>query len=522
MRLTRILSVLLVFVLLTAGALLAQDETVLVVGHAESTDSLDPARGYTQTTGIINQVLYDTLVTFPPDSAASIEPRLAESWTISEDGLTYTFTLRDAMFADGHPVTAGDVVFSVNRLKYIKGNPSYLTDIIASADAPDDKTVVFTLNTTSPTFLTSLTNSAFGVVDAEEVTANGGVDAEGADTMDTAGDYLDNHSEGSGPYMLDHWTKQTETVLVRNPNYWGAAPYFDRIVITNIPEAATQKTALEAGDIDIALDLTSDQMPDLEGNADVAIASTPGNIIHFLLMNADPEIGGPMANQQVQLAVRYALDYEGYKALWGGITPGTNMIVGFPDAYGEDKAFARDLDKAKELLTEAGYPDGFDITLDYPIFTFQGVNMDTNAQKIQADLAEVGINVTLNPTELQVALEGYRNGTEGFGYWFWGPDVLDSTDVISFLAGEKVGLRAGWAAEGADQEILDLAAQAKVALDAGTRTDLFTQIQDYLQQKGPFAPFLQPNVQTAFRSDLTGYYWHPQWLVDLSLLARAA
>lgn len=522
MRLVRILSVLFVLVLLSAGALQAQDEKVLVVGHAESTDSLDPARGYTQTTGIINQVTYDTLVTFPKDSAASIEPRLAESWTVSDDGLTYTFTLRDAKFADGNALKASDVVYSVNRLKYIKGNPSYLTDIVASVAAPDDKTVVFTLTTLSPTFLTSLTNSAFGVVEEAVVAANGGNAAEGADANDTAGEYLDNHSAGTGPYMLDHWTKQTETVLVRNPNYWGAQPYFDRIVITNIPEAATQKTALEAGDIDLALDLTSDQMPSLEGNADVTIASTPGNIVHFLLMNANPDIGGPMANKQVQLAVRYALDYEGYKALWGGITPGTNMVVGFPDAYGEDKAFKRDLDKAKSLLSEAGYPNGFDVTLDYPIFTFQGVNMDTNAQKIQADLAEVGINVTLNPTELQVALEGYRNGTEAFGYWFWGPDVLDSTDVLSFLPDEKVGLRAGWTAALADPDIVGWDAQAKVALDAATRTDLFTKIQDYLQQKGPFAPFLQPNVQTAFRSDITGYYWHPQWLVDLSLLARAS
>src|SRR5262245_1704939 len=106
MRIARVLSVLLVLIVLSAGVLHAQDEKVLVVGHAESTDSLDPARGYTQTTGIINEVTYDTLVTFPKDSAETIEPRLAESWTISDDGLTYTFTLRDAKFADGDPVTA--------------------------------------------------------------------------------------------------------------------------------------------------------------------------------------------------------------------------------------------------------------------------------------------------------------------------------------------------------------------------------------------------------------------------------
>ena len=522
MRIARFVSLLFVLILLSAGALQAQDEKVLVVGHAESTDSLDPARGYTQTTGIVEQITYDTLVTFPKDSAATIEPRLATKWDISADGLTYTFTLRDAKFANGDPVTADDVIFSLNRLKYVKGNPSYLTDGIASMEAVDAKTVKITLSAASPVFLSLLANGSMSITDAAVVKANGGLDADGADKNDKAQNYLDGKSAGSGPYMLDHWTKQTETVLVRNPNYWGTAPYFDRIVITNIPEAATQKTSLEAGDIDIALDMTSDQLTALKDNKDVSITSTPGNIIHFLLMNDDPAIGGPMANKQVQLAVRYALDYDGYKSLWGGITPATNLTYGFAGAYGEDKAFKRDIAKAKDLLTQAGYPNGFDVTLSYPIFTFQGVNMDTNAQKIQADLKEVGINVTLNGQELQVELDNYRNGKEAFGYWFWGPDFLDPADVLSFLPGEKVGLRAGWKAEGADQSILDLDAQAKVETDPAKRIDIFNKIQDYLQQNGPFAPFIQPNVQTAYRSNITGYYWHPQWLVDLSLLSRTS
>ncbi|MEP7291776.1 MAG: ABC transporter substrate-binding protein [Chloroflexota bacterium] len=522
MRHLRLLSLLVILIVLSAGAIQAQDEKVLVVGHAEATDSLDPGRGFNQTTGIINRITYDTLVTFPVDSAATIEPRLADTWTVSDDGLTYAFHLREgAVFADGDPVTAADVVFSFMRLKNIQGNPSYLMGNVASMEATDDQTVTITLATPAPVFLSTLANSAFGVVDSETVIANGGNDADDAATTDTAMEYLDSHSAGSGPYVLDHWTKLTETVLVRNENYWGEAPYFDRIIIQNIPEAATQKAALEAGDIDLALDLTSDQIPSLEGNADITIARTPGNIIHFLLMNADPAIGGPMADPKVQLAVRYALDYEGYKTLWGGITPGTNMTVGFPDAFGEDKAFTRDLDMARSLLAEAGYGDGFDITLDYPIFTFQGVNMETNAQKIQADLAEVGINVTLNGVELQVGLATYRTGTEAFGYWFWGPDYLDSADVLSFMPGELVGLRAGWSVLEADPYLLGRVVQARVATDPAQRTEIFTDIQNALQQTGPFAPFLQPNVQTAYNSDLSGYYWHPQWLVDLSLMSRA-
>src|SRR5690606_20558975 len=254
--------------------------------------------------------------------------------------------------------------------------------------------------------------------------------------------------------------------LVRNENYWGEQPYFDRIIITNIPEAAAQKAALESGEIDLALDLTSDQMVGMDQNPDIAISRGPGNIVHFLLMNANAEQCGPTADPRVQNAIRAALDYEGYIELWGGITPASPMAYGMFTAYGPEHAPSRDLDAARALLEEAGYGDGLDLTLEYPNFTFQGVNMDTNAQKIQADLAEVGINITLAPSELQVALEAYRTGQQCLGYWFWGPDILDPIDTLSFVPGGKVAAeRALWTEDLADPEILELRDRALVATD---------------------------------------------------------
>lgn len=519
-RLRPLLSILFILAALNLGSVSAQAERLLVVGHAEATDSLDPANGFTQTTGIVNQVTYDTLVTFPPNNASSIEPRLATSWTVSDDGLTYTFNLRDGvLFSNGDPLTAEDVVFSINRLKGVRGSPSFLANEIERVEAIDDLTVAITLNQVNPAFLVRLTNNAFAITNADQVRANGGTGE--ADT-DTAEAYLNSTSAGTGSYVLERWEPQVETVLVRNPNYWGEQPYFDRIVITNMPESATQKVALESGEIDIALDLSADQVNSLEGNPDISIYRGPSVIVHFLLMNQDPEIGGPMSNRLVQRAVRYALDYEGYRALWGGITPGSIMAVGLQTAMGPEMAFERDLDRARELLAEAGYPDGFTVTLDYPIFSFQGVNMETNAQKIQADLAEVGINVILNPGELQVSLQQYRAGNQGFGYWFWGPDILDPIDTLSFAPNGKVGgERARWTSENADPEILEIVARARVESDPEGRVEVFTQLQEYLRENGPWAPFLQPNVQTAYRSDLVGYVWHPQWLIDLSLLSRA-
>lgn len=517
------LVVILVAIALMAGVVVAQDERVLVIGHAESTDSLDPARGFTQTTGVIHRATYQTLVTFPDNDAGGILPQVAADWTVSEDGLSYTFNIdAAAVFSDGSAITADDVVFSLNRLQNVSGSPAFLAGNIASVVADDEDTVTITLAAVAPEFLARLANPAFSVTNAEVIAANGGTDAEDAATTDTAESFLNGTSAGSGPYVLESWEPQVQTVLARNENYWGDAPYFDRVIITNIPEPATQKVALESGEIDLALDLTSDQITPMEGNPDITIFRGPGNIVHFLLMNADPEVGGPMSDPLVQRAVRLALDYEGYSALWGGVQPGSIMFFGNAYSFTPEEGVDRDLEAARALLAEAGYPDGFDITLEYPTFTFQGVNMETNAQKIQADLAEVGINVTLAPGELQVSLEAYRSGQQGFGYWFWGPDVLDPIDFLSFLPGGKVAdERALWTPDRADQELLDLIAQARSAIDPAEREEVFTALQAYTLETSSFAPFVQPNVQTAFRSDIQGYVWHPQWLMDVALLSRA-
>lgn len=500
------------------------EERVLVIGHSEVTESYDLAHAFNPTSGMVHRVTYDTLVTFPDEDTSTIEPNLATSWEISDDATVYTFTLRDDVtFANGDPLTADDVVFSVNRLKNVRSNPSFLADPIASVEAIDDLTVEFTLVEPRPSFLAELVNTAFSVSNDDEVRAAGGTDAEDAADSDGAQDFLDQSSVGTGPYLLESWTPQEESVLVRNPDYWGEQPYFDRVIIVNLPEAATQKVALESGEIDLATDLTPDQVTELEGNPEISIFRGLDRWTHFLLMNRDADIGGPVSDADVALAIRLALDYEGYRDLWtGSVTPGSNMWVGLPGAFGQDRAMQRDLDRARELLSEAGYPDGFDIELSYPDLTFSGVNLSTNAQKIQADLAEVGINVQLRPMELQVALEEYRVGDQGFAYWFWGPDILDPVDFLSFLPGGKVALeRTHWTEDMAPSEILDLIAQARVEADPDARLEVFEQLQLFAQESGAYAPFNVPAIQTAYSSDVQGYVWHPEWGVDVTLLSRA-
>jgi len=508
--------------LLAFGGVAAQEEKVLVVGLSEDYNGLDVHRAYEPGGSLVHKAVYDTLVTFPPDSVSEILPNLAASWTISEDGLVYTFTLRDdVVFSNGDPLTAGDVVFSFNRMKNLKDNPAFLADGIASVEAADDLTVVLTLAAPDPAILAKLVFDAFSVVNAEVVRAQGGTDAENAAEADTAELWFNDNSAGTGPYMVASYEPAVQTVLVRNPNYWAEAPYFDRIIIRNMPEASTQKLALEAGDIAIAMDIAADQLPSLEGNENITVFSTQSDTLIFLLMNQDPEIGGPMSDPKVQLAVRYALDYEGFKLLVGVGTgiPAAMVPLGFAGALDASEALPRDLEMARSLLAEAGYSDGFTVDLQYPDFTYIGTQFSLVAQKVQADLAEVGIMVNLVPEEMQVSLEGYRAGQQGFSLWLWNPDYYDTLDYVEFLPGGVVGLRANWTDENADATILELRDRVKVETDPEVRDELFREIQLYEQQSGPFAPLFQPGVHFAYTSALKGFAYNGQWRVDLAALS---
>lgn len=497
--------------------------STLVIGITEDSTSLDPARAYETVPGIVHKATYQTLVTFPDDGVGEILPMLAESWEISEDGLTYTFTMRDdATFADGSPVTAEDAAFSINRTKNVKGNPSFLAANFASAEATDATTLVLTLAEPDPATLAKLIYNAFSVVSKAQVTANGGSDAADADTTDKAEEWLNSTSAGSGPYLLEKWDRGVETVLRRNPDYWGEAPAVERVIIRNLPEAAAQKTALEAGDIDIAMDLGADQLGGLTSNPAVTIFEGVRDTVIFLIFNNDQAIGGPVADARVQKAIRLALDYEGIAALSGGtsVTPPSLLPQGWPAAWPADRAPKRDLAAAQALLAEAGLADGFTIDLEYPDTTLVGVNFGTFAQKVQADLAEVGITVNLAPAALQPALERYRNAQAPFGLWLWNPDFIDVADRLSFLPEGKVSLRANWTDANASDAIKALRDEAKVTTDGARRDEIWSEIQALWFEESPFAPMLQPGLQVAHSSAVQGFYQHPMWSVDVAILSK--
>src|SRR6185436_1383976 len=228
-------------------------------------------------------------------------------WDVSADNLTYTFHLRDDVkFSDGTPLTADDVVFSFKRFQNIKGNPSFLAATIADITATDPTTVVLKLSATDPAILAKFVAWPFSIVNSKVIKEQGGSDAADADKNDKAEAFFASGSAGSGPYILESYEKESQLVLVRNPNYWGTAPYFDRVIFQNIPEAAAQKVALEAGDIDVALGVTPDQVDAINKTDGLSVYTTGAFTLYYLTMNRNKEYGGPLSDPKVEMAVRYA------------------------------------------------------------------------------------------------------------------------------------------------------------------------------------------------------------------------
>lgn len=507
----------------TAAATTASGTTTggngtLVIGTVFTSKNLDPGTEYTETAFMVFHSTYQTLVTYKGNDVTKVVPDLALDWTISSDGKTYTFKLNPGFkFASGNPVTANDVVFSYKRLQNLKGQPAFVTANMTDFSAPDPGTVVITLKDVAPDTLSLLTTPSFGVLDSKTAQANGATAAADADKSDKAMTYLNAQSIGSGPYVITSYKPDSEIDLAKNPNYNGPVSYA-KVIIKNQADVNVQQASLEKGDIDFALDIGADQAKALKGKSGVSVVQTTSLTEFFILMNVDATISQPTSKPQVRQAIRHALNYTDYLDLGGpgSVQPPSIIPIGLAGALDKGDAIPYDLNKAKDLLSQAGLKDGFKIKMSYPSdLTQNGVKFETMAQKVQADLAQIGITIELVPMTIQVWLDAYRAGKEQMTLSLWSPDYNDPSDYQTFFPGQKLALRGGWAA-GADTPIEDLAKKAAVEQDQATRVGYYQQAQKLLNQDGPFAPFLQPSQAIGYRSNISGFTLNPVWIVTFN------
>lgn len=504
-----------------AGPSAAATKTVLVLGtDISDTNSLDPQRQFVYSAPITEHAVYETLVTMTPGNYTEVKPLLATKWESADNGAAWVFHLRpNVKFVTGNPLTAADVKFTFERLKYLKDDASALAENIARVDVMDPLTVKITMADKSQPLVPLLISPNFGIIDSKVVKEQGGVSTPDADKNDKATAYLDQHSVGTGPYTLTKWSRSTEIELVRNPSYWREKAAFERVLIRHVPDSATQVLQLKRGDIDAALNLTFDQIKGLSGTSGINIVKGQSLDFMYIAITSAAALSQPLSNKFARQALMYAIDYDGIiRGLLGGdaVRPASFIPVGLGGSTTEltrQIGYRQDLDKAKSLLAQAGYPNGFSFDLSYGSGAdVGGVSYEVVAQKVQADLARVKIQANLKPMEQGNLRTAYRKGDLAATITFWNPDAMDPS-LWADPTVQRVAKRVRWEP---DPAIVALATQADGEQSPQKRDALYGQFQKLLIDQANLCVLFQPVYSHAVRDSITGYQLTAAgWQVDL-------
>lgn len=469
-----------------AGAANIPQDTLVYGVNTGIFISLDPGVCFEVFPSAVVKNIYAKLVRIEmEDGQFVVLPDLAEKWEMAEDGKTWTFYLRDAKFDNGDPVTAEDVVFSLTRVVTMEKSPAWLfTDVLGmtaeSVTAIDEKTVQVVTNGAPPNVvLTNLGGSNGGIVNKEVALANE-VDGDQGEA------WLTDHSAGAGPYILKEWKRNMHVLLAANPNYWGEQPALKTIIIKDVPEAADQFLQLQKGDIEVAQNLTGEQANELEGIDGVRLVTTPGQSDEYVGMNAG---WGPFQDVRVRQAVKYAIDYDAIiERVRAGLAINNQQFlpVGY-FGYVENNPFKKDVEKAKALLAEAGYADGFEVEL---------VTNTTDTRKneaiiVQENLAQIGIKAEVTIMQSSQMYAKFREQGINMIVAGWGVDYPDAAALSDPFANHRVkqlAWRLGWL----DDHAADLAEAANTELDEAKRAELYQELTNYWHENGPFAMLYQP------------------------------
>ena len=353
------------------------DTNELVVGIAQDLDdSLDPHKTVKAGTREVMFNVFEGLMKPTPDG--DLTPAIAERYEVSEDRMTYTFHLREGVqFHNGETVTAEDVVYSIQRCAAATETGIVQVEafsVIQAIETPDDKTVAITISEASNEFISYLTTA---ILPADY-------------------DKQDTDPVGTGPFKFVSRTAQDSVVLEKFDGYWGTPAQLDKVTLKIMENADSLMMSLQSGAIDLCAHLTSTQVAQLEKDFNVAEGTM--NLVQAMYLN---NAVAPFDDVRVRQALCYAVDkqeiidlaFDGY-----GSPIGSSMYPAFGKYFDDSLTnyYTRDVEKAKALLAEAGYPDGFDMTITVP--SNYKPHMDT-AEVLVQQLAQIGINAAIEPIE---------------------------------------------------------------------------------------------------------------------------
>jgi peptide/nickel transport system substrate-binding protein len=490
------------------GTAQAQAPTTLVVARNMDVNSLDPHRGFCDTCQIVFDALYDTLVTIGPDNRTPV-PRLATRWEVSADMTRYTFHLDPrARFASGRAVEAEDVAWSFRRLAATRASSSFLVRDVTRIETPDARTVVVHLSAPNSEFIGIAAAPYMGIVD-RVVAEAAGIRAAGDVAQDGGDRWFAENSAGSGPFTLARYRPNDELRLARNPNQWRSAPAFAEVVIRQAAGAAVQGQLLASGGADIALQLDAETARALpRGRAEVQVLPSP-NFIYLAIAPGTAGAAGRFT-PEVREAISLAVDRAGLvEFVLGGAgkLQASPIPNGFPGSQGLTVP-GHDLARARQMLAAAGHAQGFDVDFTFPAMNSYGADMSLVAQRLQQDLARVGIRLRLQPATFAVWVQQMRAAQLPMTIGYYAPDYFGSAQYVNFfgiMEGTPWFTRAGGANMPAiaNPELRGLLARALAAPDA-EREAGFQAVARSMMNDRIILPLLAPDLVIAHRPGLQG------------------
>jgi peptide/nickel transport system substrate-binding protein len=480
-------------------------------GRLEDSDVLDPVTTALNTSIWYFMSIYDQLIRVAPDGI-SLEPSLAESWDISEDGLTYTFHLRpNVLFSDGTPMTSADVLYSWVRAANDPGQHWTFTLDAMKRDAegqvegitaPDDATVVVELAKPWVPFLSDVAMFNLSVI--SKAFAEGNEERLATECM------------GTGPFALGEFRAGEILTLVKNPHYWEEGlPLLDGVDVNLVPDDNARILQLQGGELDGIMDVPFNRVPELQADPNLKVYQFPSTYTRYILLNVRE---APLDDVHARRALQYATDRQTLVdvVLFGNGIPATSFMPKGALYWNDTlEGYPYDLAKAQEELAQSATPDGFALELS----TIAGFVSDESMATALKDMwSQIGVEVTISPLETSIFNEAFTNATFQAMSQYWTNDIIDPDELVGFavLQESVQAFHTGWE----NAEAQDLTRQGAAESDPQKRKEIYFRIQEIHSEESPMLPlYYQPylNVTTTqvhnFQHPPTGQYnWKTTWM----------
>ncbi|HZG71379.1 MAG TPA: ABC transporter substrate-binding protein [Chondromyces sp.] len=479
--------------------------STLIYGKGGDAVSLDPAAVTDGESLLVTEQMFETLVNYDKQTT-DIVPGLAKKWEISEDGLTYTFELEEGVkFHDGTDFNAEAVVKNFQRWakSHDEGKFAYYASqfggfegdeghVIKEVKADGEYKVVFTLNRPQAPFLKNLAMSPF-VISSPAA--------------------FEKHGEtpiGTGPYKFESWKRNDTITVVKNEDYWKEGlPKTDKVIFKVIEDNSARLNALTKGEVDLIDGVNPSDVEKIKADQGLQIFERPSLNVAYLGFNVEKE---PFNNPKVRQALSHAVNKEAIiENFFGGTAdPAKNPMPPTLAGYNDEiQGYEFDLEKAKKLLEEAGYKDGFNVDLwAMPVPRPYMPNGQKVAEAIQADFEKIGVKANIVTMEWATYLEKLQAGESPLFMMGWTGDNGDADNFLYTLL-DQDNIGSNNYSRYANEEVHKLLIEAQSEVDEAKREELYKKAQELIHADAPWVPLAHSTPLLAGKSTIEGFFPHP-------------